>query len=44
VGATERLVLTLQHMLTALAGQCAVESVRRWVSETYNRLISTSHL
>jgi len=29
VGATERLVLTLQHMLTVLADQCAVESVRR---------------
>jgi len=26
----------------ALAGQCAVESVRRWVSEAYNMVISNS--
>jgi len=36
--------LTLQHVLTALARQCAVESVRRWVSESYNMLISNSHM
>jgi len=36
--------LKLQHVLTALARQCAVESVRRGVSETYNKLISNSHM
>jgi len=36
--------LKLQHVLTALARQCTVESVRRWVSETYNMLISNSHM
>jgi len=36
--------LELQHVLTALARQCTVESVRRWVSETYNMLISNSHM
>jgi len=36
-----RLELTLHHVQTALAGQCAVELVRRWVSATYNMLISS---
>jgi len=35
---------TLQNVLIALAGQCAVESVRRWVSQSYNMLISNSHM
>jgi len=36
--------LTLQNVLTALVGQCTVETVRRWVSEIYNMLISNFHL
>jgi len=36
--------LKLQHVLIALARQCAVESMRRSVSETYNMLISNSHM
>jgi len=36
--------LKLQHVMTALARHCAVESMRRWVSETYNMLISNSHM
>ncbi|XP_070854710.1 uncharacterized protein [Drosophila suzukii] len=38
MGATQRPVLTLQHMLTALAGQCAVESVRRTDNETFEKV------
>jgi len=36
--------LKLQHVLTALSRQCAVKLVRRWVSKTYNMLISNSHM